>query len=62
MQKTANMSEAELKLLSHEEVCKVRYEQIHARLKRLEQILIGTAGFIIITLLTLVLKWVLYIP
>jgi hypothetical protein len=56
MQKTANMSEAELKLLSHEEVCKVRYEQIHARLKRLEQILIGTAGFIIITLLTLVLK------
>ena len=61
MQKTANMSEAELKLLSHEEVCKVRYEQIHARLKRLEQILIGTAGFIIITLLTLVLKWVLYI-
>jgi hypothetical protein len=50
------MTEAELKLLSHEEVCKVRYEQINARLKRLEQILIGTAGFIIITLLTLVLK------
>jgi hypothetical protein len=50
------MTEAELKLLSHEEVCKVRYEQIHARLKRLEQILLGTAGFIIITLLTLVLK------
>jgi hypothetical protein len=50
------MTESELKLLSHEEVCKVRYEQINARLKRLEQILIGTAGFIIITLLTLVLK------
>jgi len=26
------VTEAELKLLSHEEVCKVRYEQIHARL------------------------------
>jgi hypothetical protein len=50
------MTETELKLLSHEEVCKVRYEQIHARLKRLEQILLGTAGFIIITLLTLVVK------
>jgi hypothetical protein len=50
------VSEAELKLLSHEEVCKVRYEQIHARLKRLEQILLGTAAFLIATLLTLVLK------
>jgi len=56
------MTEADLKLLSHEEVCKIRYEQINARLKRLEQILLGTAGFIIITLLTLVLKWVDHIP
>jgi len=62
MKVNIKMTEAELKLLSHEEVCKVRYEQIHARLKRLEQILLGTAGFIIITLLTLVLKWVDHIP
>jgi hypothetical protein len=52
----ANISQTEARLNSHEAVCAVRYEAINARLKRLEQILMGTAGFIIITLLTITLK------
>ena len=44
--------DVESRLSTHEEVCALRYEQINARLKRLEQILIGTAGFLIVYLLT----------
>jgi hypothetical protein len=44
--------DVESKLNTHEEVCAIRYEQINARLKRLEQILIATAGFIIVFLLS----------
>ena len=50
------INELEARLNTHEEVCAVRYEGIHARLKRLEQILIGSAGAIILLLLSLVLK------
>lgn len=49
-------SDVESRLSTHEEVCAFRYESINARLKRLEQILIGTAGFIIVFLLTQILK------
>ena len=44
--------DVEARLSTHEEVCALRYEQINARLKRLEQILLGTAGFVIVFLLT----------
>ena len=44
--------DTEARLSKHEEVCALRYEQINARLKRLEQILLGTAGFVIVYLLT----------
>jgi len=44
-------SDVESRLSTHE-VCALRYEQINARLKRLEQILLGTAGFVIVFLLT----------
>jgi hypothetical protein len=50
------MNDIEAKLMTHEEVCAVRYDGINARLKRLEQILIGSAAFIIALLLGLVLK------
>ena len=43
-------------LNTHEAVCAERYAGINARLKRLEQILLGTTGFIVILLLSLVLK------
>lgn len=44
------------RLSSHEELCALRYDMICARLKRLEQILIGTAAFIIATLLAVAMK------
>ena len=46
----------EAALSAHEAVCAERYLGINARLKRLEQILIGSAGFIIVLLLSLVVK------
>jgi hypothetical protein len=49
----ATINELEARLNTHEEVCALRYAGINARLKRLEQILIGSAGAIIILLLTL---------
>jgi hypothetical protein len=50
------VTETEARLNSHEAVCEIRYDSICARLKRIEQILIGSAGFIILTLVTLVAK------
>jgi hypothetical protein len=46
----------EAALSAHEQICEIRYEAICARLKRLETILIGSAGFIIVTLMTIVFK------
>jgi len=50
------VTEVEARLSVHEAVCAQRYEGINARLKRLEKILISTAGAIIVLLLGLVLK------
>jgi hypothetical protein len=52
----ATITETDARLNSHEAVCALRYESINARLKRLEHILMGTAAFIIATLLTIVIK------
>jgi hypothetical protein len=52
----ATVNETDARLSTHEEVCAFRYESINARLKRLEQILMGTAAFVIVTLLTIALK------
>jgi hypothetical protein len=52
----ATINETDARLTTHEEVCAIRYESINARLKRLEHILMGTAAFIIATLLTIVIK------
>lgn len=48
----SDIDETAARLNSHEAVCAFRYETINARLKRLEQILLGMAGFVIIFLLT----------
>jgi hypothetical protein len=45
------VTEVESRLKSHEAVCEIRYDSICARLKRIEQILIGSAGFIIVSLI-----------
>lgn len=52
----ATINETEARLNSHEAVCAFRYETINARLKRLEQIMIGTAGFVIVLLLAQLIK------
>ena len=48
--------EIDLRLSTHEEICALRYEAIGARLKRLEGILMASAGAIILLLLSIVLK------
>ncbi len=40
----------EARLSEHEAVCAFRYETINARLKRMEQIMIGSAGAMIMAL------------
>jgi hypothetical protein len=40
----------EARLTTHEEVCSIRYEQINARLKRIEAIMLKTAGLMILSM------------
>lgn len=40
----------EAKLMTHEQICAHRYEQINARLKRLETILMNVAGIMILSM------------
>ena len=50
------VEQVDLRLFTHEEICALRYEAIGARLKRLESILMASAGAIILLLLSIVLK------
>lgn len=50
------IDETKAELNKHVAVCELRYESICARLKRIEQILIAVAGFIIALLLGIALK------
>jgi hypothetical protein len=52
----ATAPELDVRLTSHEAVCELRYDSITARLKRIEQIGISVAGFIIALLLHIALK------
>lgn len=38
------------RLSTHEEVCAIRYEQINARLKRIEAIMMKTAGIMLVSM------------
>jgi hypothetical protein len=38
------------RLATHEEICAMRYEQINARLKRIEGIMMKTAGLMIVSM------------
>jgi hypothetical protein len=40
----------EARLSTHEEICALRYEQINARLKRIEGIMMRTAGVMIVSM------------
>ncbi len=40
----------EARLSTHEEICALRYEQINARLKRIEGIMMRTAGVMLVSM------------
>ena len=44
----ANIDATDARLSTHEEVCAMRYEQINARLKRLEGILLKASGIMLV--------------
>ena len=50
------IDQTEARLNTHEQVCQLRYDSICARLKRLETIGIGVAGFIITLLIGILLE------
>jgi len=52
----SSIPETEARLNSHEAVCEIRYDSICARLKRIEQILISSAAFIVASLVAIVFK------
>ena len=46
----ANIDATDARLNTHEEVCAMRYEQINARLKRLESIIIKAFGVLTVSM------------
>ena len=44
------IDKTDARLSTHEEICAIRYEQINARLKRIEGIMIRTAGVMILSM------------
>lgn len=55
------IDETSARLNSHEAVCALRYEQINARLKRLEGILLKTAGIMLIAMSGVIWSTVVHI-
>jgi len=52
------MTETEARLNSHEAVCAERYDQINARLKRIERIIMNAAGTMLVGMGGVVLAFV----
>ena len=46
----STIDKTDARLSTHEEVCAIRYDQINARLKRIEAIMLKTAGLMIISM------------
>jgi len=46
----STIDKTDARLSTHEEVCAIRYEQINARLKRIETIMLKTAGLMIVAM------------
>ena len=55
------MTETEARLNSHEAVCALRYEQINARLKRLEGILIKACGALLLGMAGVIYSSITYL-
>lgn len=58
----ATINETEARLNSHEAVCAMRYEQINARLKRLESVLMKSAGAMIVGMAGILAAILLHVP
>jgi hypothetical protein len=56
----ATINTTEARLDTHEEVCAFRYEQINARLKRLEGILIKASGIMLVSMAGVI--WASFMP
>jgi len=56
----ATIDKNEARLSAHEEVCAMRYEQINARLKRLEQILIKASGTLMVGMGGLIVTFIFH--
>ena len=57
----ATINETDARLSTHEEVCALRYEQINARLKRLEGILIKACGTMLVGMAGVVYSSVMHL-
>jgi hypothetical protein len=55
------INETDARLSTHEEVCALRYEQINARLKRLEGILIKACGTMLVAMAGVVYSSVMHL-
>lgn len=58
----ATISETEARLNSHEQVCAFRYEQINARLKRLEGIILKACGVMLISMAGIIYASLAHVP
>jgi hypothetical protein len=58
----ATINETEARLNSHEAVCAFRYDQINARLKRLEGIIIKACGVMLVSMAGIIWASVIHIP
>jgi hypothetical protein len=56
----ANIDATDAKLSAHEAICAFRYEQINARLKRLEGILIKACGVMLVGMTAVI--WASIVP
>jgi len=56
----ANIDATDARLSTHEEVCAMRYEQINARLKRLEGILLKACGVMLVAMAGVI--WATIVP
>lgn len=46
----ATIDATDARLSTHEQICAIRYEQINARLKRIEAIMMKTAGIMLVSM------------
>jgi len=58
----ATINETEARLNSHEAVCAMRYEAINARLKRIEGIMLKSAGIMLVSMAGVIWASVSHFP